>query len=163
MGWLDDIWGGGGDTAFGTDTFSGGGWDWGSLLGGDDSSWTSDLWSVGGGGGDGGSWWSSLLGGGGGSSGGGTGDIFKMILGGLGSSAEMNAQRGMSAEQIKLTGAESRKNASYAADLADFYKQKDNRNKRIALDTYGQFSTLRGWKPDYVEPPVPTLPARPTP
>lgn len=151
----------GGDTAFGTDTFSGGGWSQDLFSGGDTSGWLGSIGDIGGGDS---SWWSGLFGGGGGgSSGGGTGDIFKMILGGLGSAADSNAQRGMSKEQIQLTGAEARKNTSYAADLKDYYDEKDKRNKRLALDTYGQFSDLKSRMPNYVEPPVPGLRARPTP
>lgn len=162
MDW-GDLWSGG-DTAFGTDTFSGGGWSQDLFTGGN-TDWLGSIGDIGGD--SGGSWWSGLFGGGGGSGGSGgssgTGDIFKMILGGLGSYADSNVQRGMTKEQIQLAGLESRKNTSFAADLKDYYDQKDKRNKRIALDTYGQFSDLKSRMPNYVEPPVPTLGARPTP
>lgn len=168
MGWLDDIWGGGGDTAFGTDTFSGGGWDWGDLMGGDDDSWMSSLFSVGGD--DSGSDWSSLFGGGGGggsssssSSGGMWGDLMKGILGGIGASSDAKSASKMSAESIRIGGEENRKTISFAKDLEDFYNKRDKRDKRVALDSYGQFSKLREWKPDYVAPAVPVVPTRPTP
>lgn len=166
MGWLDDLWGAGGDTAIGTDSVWGGGWDWGSLLGGGDDSWLSGNVSVGGGNSGGGGSGGGLFGGG--DSGGGTGsnlwgDLMKGILGGIGASADAKQNAKFSTGQIRVGGEENRKTVSFAKDLEDFYKKRDSRDKRVALDSYGQFSRLREWKPDYVAPAVPTVPTRPTP
>lgn len=123
--------------------------------------------------------WSSVVGaftnsGGssGGSSGGGSvwGDIAKGVLGGLSAKAASKEQRestreGYAAnlEAERQRGIESRRSTSFEADLLDYYKKKDNKEKRLALDTYGQFATLRNWKPNYVNTPMPTVPARPLP
>lgn len=118
----------------------------------------------------GGGFWSGVGSGlssvfGGGSSGGMWGNIFQGLLGGLGAMASGNGQQGLSAEQqvgmIWHQGEEQRKNAGYAAQLADYFGQKDKVRKRAALDTYGQFSQLKRYAPNYQDTPPVDLPARP--
>lgn len=129
------------------------GTNWGSLLGGS---------------GGGGGFWSSIASGigglfsGGGSSGGGGnmwGNIFQGLLGGIGAAVGGGGDEGLSMqERIGLMQEESheaRRNIGFAADMEDFYKQKDKMRKRAALDTYGQFSLLSKYAPNYTPaPPV---------
>lgn len=89
------------------------------------------------------------------------GDIFKAILGGIGSSAEASAKSKMSKEEIAQHGFEDRKSADFAAQLADYYKQKDQFRKRAALDTYGQFSLLHRYAPNYKPAPGVDVPPQP--
>ena len=50
---------------------------------------------------------------------------------------------------------EARRNIGFAADMEDYYKQKDKMRRRAALDTYGQFSKLSKYAPGYTAaPPV---------
>lgn len=106
------------------------------------------------------------LGGGGGSSGGGSsntwGNIFQGLLGGLGGAMDAQAQQRMTREEneyakerIRISSEEQRRNIGFAADMDDYYKQKDKVRRRAALDTYGQFSLLSRYAPNYQNtPPV---------
>lgn len=113
----------------------------------------------------GGGWMSavgSLFGGSGGSSSGNMwGNIFQGILGGLGAMASGSGQKGPSVgEQVGLTqfqATEARRNIGFAADMEDYYKQKDKMRRRAALDTYGQFSLLSKYAPNY-QPAAPIDP-----
>jgi hypothetical protein len=156
-----------GDYGFG-DSGGGSGFDWGSV----------DLGSIfGGGGGSSGSSWGSMLGslfGGGGSSSGGSGDIFGALLSGLagGAAASLDAKslkeiqnlRGQQAlEQLKEQGLQGRKSLDYEYQLKDYYGQQDKGRKRVALDTYGQFSQLDRIKKNYTQAPGVQIPNKPTP
>ncbi len=109
----------------------------------------------------------------GGSSGGGSsiwGEVAKGVLGGLSAKAASKESKetsregyAASLEAERQRGIEGRRSTSFEADLLDYYKKKDNKEKRLALDTYGQFATLRSWKPNYVNTPQPVTPARPAP
>lgn len=112
-----------------------------------------------------GSGWGSMISGmfGGGSSGGSSsgiwGNIFQGILGGLGAMASGNGNQGLSADQQVGLGwhqeEAARRNIGYAAEMEDYMKQKDKMRKRAALDTYGQFSLLSKYAPNYkAAPPV---------
>lgn len=123
--------------------------------------------------GSGGGFWSGVAGlfsgGGGGSSSGMWGNIFQGLLGGLGSMASGGGGggggNGLSAEQqvgmIWHQGEEVRKNAGYAAQLADYAQQKDKVRRRAALDNYGQFSLLKRYAPNYQQPAPVDLPPKP--
>lgn len=173
MAWWDDI----GDGWLNDDSSSswwsdvGDGW-----LSGDSSFDWNSVWDTAGdwfgssGGGDdgGGSWLSSLgslFGGGDSGSGGGGGwmnNIFSAMLGGIGGGAEAKLGIEMVKEKAKLEGAEERKTLGFAADLEDFYKQKDKARKRAALDTYGQFSLMDRWAPNAAPAPAVEVPNKPT-
>lgn len=101
-----------------------------------------------------GSGWSDLLGG---------------VMSGLGGMAAANSAED-AAEQghewalaiEALRGNENRRTSLFEAQLADYVKQKDNFNKRVALDTYGQFSVLNRRSPGYVPPAAPVAPTAPS-
>lgn len=121
--------GGGGSGVIGTaaKSVTGGGVNWGSLAGTAASA--------------AGSGWLSNLFGGGGSSG--SNSLFQGILGGLGAAAD--AYMGEKAQREK--GRQERQTIGYAAELEDFYQQKNKARKRAALDTYGQFSLMSRYAP----------------
>ena len=136
-----------------------------SSLGSSGSSWGS-LFS----GSSGGGFWSGVASGigslfGGGSSGGGSsggsnmwGNIFQGILGGLGGMASGGGGDQLSLSDrvhlIKEESTEQRRNIGFAADMEDFYKQKNKLRQRAALDTYGQFSLLGRYAPNYKPAPA---------
>lgn len=87
------------------------------------------------------------------------GNIFQGMLGGLGAMASGGGEKGLSVgEQIGLIQQQSheqRRNIGFTADMEDYYKQKDKVRRRAALDTYGQFSLLSRYAPNYTAaPPV---------
>lgn len=104
---------------------------------------------------------------------GGWGDVFKSVLGGLGSYATARSKEKSDTRLSKLEaetaikiaeiqGLEARKKSQFEKDLEYYYKQQDNRNKRIALDTYGAFSKLGTYAPaGYVQPAIPVVPPKP--
>lgn len=168
--------------SWGSDLFSGGtfgdwgdsgSFDWGSVFGdisgdvGDSGFNWSDL--IGGGDSGGGSSWGSWvdtiggLFGGGGDSGSGSGwsNIFGAMLGGLAGGAD--AKLGIEAvrEKARLEGAEERRSLGFAADLEDYYKQKDKARKRTAIDSYGQFSLMDRWAPNATAAPAVDVPTKP--
>lgn len=104
---------------------------------------------------------SSNSGGGGGSSGG-WGNIFSSMLGGLGGMADAKMGQAQTREQhdfniasIQKQSEEQRRNIGFAADMEDFYNQKNKVRKRAALDTYGQFSLLDRYAPNMqAAPPI---------
>lgn len=101
----------------------------------------------------------SLFGGGSGSSG---SNIFASILGGLGGMAEAKLSGKDAKELVKTKGIEDRKTLDFEAALKDYYTQEDKRRKRIALDTYGQFSLMNRIQPGYQTPPPVNVPQKPT-
>lgn len=173
MGWFDSDWGdwfGGSMSDYGS---SSDGFDWGSVLGnsgdgfgsgGDSFDWGNvDLGTVFGGdsSGDSGGGWGSVLGKlfGGSGSGSGSGNIFGALLGGLQGAAAAKLDE----KAVKQAGVERRKSSAFEADLVDYYKQKDKSRKRVGLDTYGQFSQLKRWAPNYQDTPAIDVPAKPNP
>ena len=155
------------------------GWDWGSGISGTDfgSGWTdygsgdgldwTSMFSGGGdfGGGDSGgsastSWISSLFGGSGSGSGSGS-NIFGSLLSGLAGGASASLQGKDLKEGIQLKGKEDRKSLDFEASLKDYYSQEDKRRKRVALDTYGQFSMMDRIKPGYKDTPPVQVPTKP--
>lgn len=133
--WLD--WG---ETAFGSDVFSGDTVNWSDWTdGGGWSDVIGDLFT----GDDSGSFWGGLIksftGGGNGGSGSGT-NMWASLLGGLGGAAQGYLSGKDLKESIEAQGKESRKSSLFEAELADYYSQKNKVRKRSALDTYGQFS-----------------------
>lgn len=112
------------------------------------------------------SWLSSLFGGGGGgSSGGGIwGNIFQAILGGVSGSADAKLGIEMAEKKAKIEGVEDRKTLDFTAQLNDYYNQlgKQRKNK-VALDSYGQFSLMNRYAPNYTPSPGVQVPTKPTP
>lgn len=149
MGWLDggylgdSTWGDMFDT--GTTSDWSGGFDWGSVdmsdyFGGGDSS------------GSGGTDWGSIMSGifgGSDSSSGLYSNIFAALLGGLGGMADTKLQVQMAKDLARIRGEEDRKTLGFSADLKDYYDQKDKYRKKVALDTYGQFSLMDRYAPNY--------------
>lgn len=153
---------GGGDTAFGYDSFTGGGGSWTDWFSGGGG---SDLIDIGtdilnsDGGDSNNSWWQSLFGGGSGGSGSGSNSsLWTSLLGGLGGAAQGYLSGKDLKEGIEARGREDRRTAGYTAELADFYRQKDKVRKRTALDTYGQFSLAGN-----ISSPGIDLPNKPSP
>lgn len=165
MGWGDSLgssgWGDAFDTGYDSSWYSGnsdngydwGSTDWGSVFG-DGNGTMSDS------SGSGSGWWSKLFGGGGSGSGSsGYGNIFGALLGGLQGAAAAKLDE----KAVKQAGIEHRKSSAFEADLVDYYKQKDKSRKRVALDTYGQFSQLKRWAPNYQNTAAVEVPAKPNP
>lgn len=115
------------------------------------------------------SFWDSVKGvfsgsGGGGGSSGGT-NWWGIALAGLGAAASGRASDKENDKNIARTGAEQRRSLAFEKDLDYYYKQLDNRNKRLALDkSYHPFSTMGSWAPQgYQDPAVPVVPTKPKP
>lgn len=66
-------------------------------------------------------------------------------------------------QTIDRTGLNQRKSTAFERDLEDYYKQADTQRKRIAIDTYGQFSKLQARTPGYKPKPIAALPTKPDP
>lgn len=149
-----------------------GSWDWGDMFGAGNSGgsgfdWGSvDLGSIFGGGSSGGD----------SSSGGGWGSFFGNLLNGIGGSGGSDgniwgqilaggingyASAGLNEKLLETKGKEDRKSTAFEAELVDYYKQKDKSRKRTALDTYGQFSTMGKWAPNYTPSPAVQVPNKP--
>lgn len=92
------------------------------------------------------------------------GDLFKALLGGIGGSASAKLDLKMLVEKEKVSGLEQRKTSLFEQELLDYHKQNEKVRKRAALDTYGQFSQINRWAPNYVprNPPI-QAPAKPNP
>lgn len=106
---------------------------------------------------------SGIFGGGGGSGNMGS-DIFKALLGGIGGSADAKLTAEMYVKKAQTEGLEQRKTSLFEQELLDYAKQQDKVRKRAALDTYGQFSQISRWAPNYVSKnPAIQTPAKPNP
>ena len=152
--------GGSGSDVWGLDwgNGGGGGTDWsamfndgsgGQATSGSNAGWMSKFLNAMGGGGQGG-----------GSSGGG---IFGALLSGLSGAAGSWMDSKNAEKTMKMKGEQDRKTLAFTGDLQDYFKQKDKVRKRVALDSYGQFSQLKRWAPNYVDTPMPDQPAKPSP
>jgi hypothetical protein len=117
-----------------------------------DSDWMSGLNTTSTDYGSGGTDWGSVLGsifGGSDSSSGMYSNIFAALLGGLGGMADSKLQVQMAKDLAHIRGEEDRKTLGFSADLKDYYDQKDKYRKKVALDTYGQFSLMDRYAPNY--------------
>jgi len=91
-------------------------------------------------------------------------DIFKALLGGIGGSADAKLTAEMYVKKAQAEGLEQRKSSLFEQELLDYAKQQDKVRKRAALDTYGQFSQISRWAPNYVSKnPAIQTPAKPNP
>lgn len=107
-----------------------------------------------------GSFVGGIFGGGGNSS----NDLFKALLGGIGGSADAKLTAEMYVKKAQAEGLEQRKSSLFEQELLDYAKQQDKVRKRAALDTYGQFSQISRWAPNYVSKnPAIQTPAKPNP
>jgi hypothetical protein len=151
-----------------------GSWDWGDMFGSGNSGGSNFDW--------GNYDWSSLFGGSGGSGGGSSGgtnwgSFFGNLLNGFsGNGSDGNiwgqilaggingyASAGLNEKLLETKGKEDRKSTAFEAELVDYYKQQDKARKRAALDTYGQFSTIKNYAPNYTPAPAVQVPTKPTP
>lgn len=151
MAWWNDIVGGGGDSVWGDTVSQYTGSD-GSVWGGLADAFTGD---------SGGGWWDTVVDWFGSDSGNGQSwgsNIFGAMLGGLGGAADAY----LNEENIEAMGREQRRTLDYTASLEDYYKQNDKLRKRRALDTYGQFSLMDRWAPNYTAAPNVTVPNKPS-
>lgn len=178
---LGDLFGDSGDfwSSFGDGGVldSGGGGSWTDYLGGDWGDGSGSFLDFGGdsGGSSGGGILKTIEGLFGGGQGGSSGSsIFGGLLSGLGAGAsaalsgkDLKDSIKLKGEQDRLTlaqaGLQDRQAVDFEASLKDYYTQQDKRRKRIALDTYGQFSTIDKIKPGYTDTAMPTVPSKPSP
>lgn len=117
-------------------------------------------------------WYTNLFSSSGSSGGSGNiwGDIIKGVIGGIGAAGAANSaskaddkDAKQNLEALGVAGLQQRKTSAFEAELLDYYKQQDNQRKRVALDTYGQFSTMNRVAPGYKKPVAPVLGAKPVP
>ena len=165
-------------TGDGFDDWTGGGSDWwdfggdglGGSLGDGGSDWADwgdgldlegNFDGGGSGGGSSGFNWSSLFGSGSGGASGSSSGIWGALLSGLSGAAKGYMSGKDLKEGYEAQGKEQRKTSAFEADLLDYYKQKDKVRKRTALDTYGQFSHLSTYAPDYAAAPPIDMPTKP--
>lgn len=92
------------------------------------------------------------------------GNIFNAVLGGISSSSQRRAQRDDTREGAEAAGKENRRTAAFESALEYAYSQRNKDERRRALDGgYNQFSTIRGYAPNYVGPPALDVPELPKP
>lgn len=94
-----------------------------------------------------------------GDSGGNGSSIWGSILSGLGTGAAAYLSGEDLKENTEAKGLQDRKSLSFAAQLEDYYNQKNKSRDRAAVDTYGQYSLMNRIMPTTSTPvEVPTLP-----
>lgn len=124
----------------------------------------------GGGSSSGGGFWGNLgsaIGGlfsssGGSSSGGNNSNIWGSLLSGLGGAAQGYLSGKDLKEANESRGKEDRKTIDFEYALKDFYDQKNKARKRVALDTYGQFSLTDKFAPGMGNAKPVDVPTKPT-
>ena len=57
-------------------------------------------------------------------------------------------------ELIKATGDQGLRKSAFEQQLVDYSKKKDTFDKRVAIDSYGQFSKLQARSPNYKPKPI---------
>lgn len=91
------------------------------------------------------------------SSGSGWGDLLSGVAAVAGSSSDKKKDKTdqkQALEVIKASGDQALRKSAFEKQLEDYYKQKDTYNKRVAIDSYGQFSKLQARAPSYQAKPV---------
>lgn len=78
---------------------------------------------------------------------GGNSNIWGSLLSGLGGAAQGYLSGKDLKENVETKGKEDRKTIDFEYALKDFYDQKNKARKRVALDTYGQFSLTGKFAP----------------
>lgn len=99
-----------------------------------------------------------------------SGDGWAAILGGVSAAASSSGDKDkdktdfrQAQQLVKDQGEQARRTSAFERDLMAFTKKEDTYNKRIAIDSYGQFSKLQQRVPGYVPKPISALPAKPDP
>lgn len=102
------------------------------------------------------------------SSGSGWSDLLGGVVSGLAGSAAANRQDDQRNEDNTwalalqaMRGNQDLGRTAFEAELLDYAKQKDNYRKRVALDTYGQFSVMNRLSPGYKPAAAPVAPTKP--
>ena len=100
---------------------------------------------------------------GGGSSGGNGINWGQAILGGISAYASSSSKSKQGVAEYREKGMQDRKTGAFAADLTDYYAQANKQRKRLALDTYGQFSLTNRYAPNMTAPAPIAVPNKPGP
>ena len=113
-----------------------------------------------------GSWTSSLLNGAKGyfSSGQGWGALLSGIGAAAGSSSDKKkdaTDAKYALELVKEQGNQALRKSAFEQQLVDYGKALDTNKKRVAIDSYGQFSKLQQRSPNYVPKPIAAAPVMP--
>ena len=90
-------------------------------------------------------------------SGSGWGDLLSGVAAVAGSSSDKKKDKTdhkQAIEVIKEAAIQDMRKSAFEKQLEDYYKQKDTYNKRVAIDSYGQFSKLQARAPGYQAKPV---------
>lgn len=103
------------------------------------------------------------------SSGDGWSDIFSGLMSGIGAAGQASSDKDKAKfdaraaiELVGKQGLEARKTKDFEAQLLDFYERSETmRDRKVALDSYGQFSKIRDYAPNYVRGPDPAAPVKP--
>ena len=91
------------------------------------------------------------------SSGSGWGDLLSGVAAVAGSSSDKDKDKTDYKQALGLVveqGNQSLRKSAFEKQLEDYYKSKDTYNKRVAIDSYGQFSKLQARAPGYQAKPV---------
>lgn len=92
------------------------------------------------------------------------GSIFNAILGGVGASAKNKADKAAVKEDHEMKGLQDRKTLQFGGQLEEYYRMKQNEEKRVGFGNYNQFNSLARFAPQYRETaPPPVVPQMPVP
>lgn len=92
------------------------------------------------------------------------GNIFAAVLGGIASSSQQRSSERATREATREAGIQDRATAAFTGDQEYYYNQLLRGERRGALDSgYNQFSTIRSYAPNYVNPAPPVVPEKPKP
>lgn len=102
------------------------------------------------------------------SSGSGWSDLLGGVMSGISRSSQNSREDEQAAQTHEwalaieaLRGVENRRTSAFEAELKDYFDQRDKYNKRVALDSYGQFSVMDRRSPGHVATPLPAAPVKP--
>lgn len=103
------------------------------------------------------------------SSGSGWSDLLGGVMAGIGGAAQAGREDDQNRQSHEwalaleaLRGDQQRRSSLFEMQLEDFYKQRDKRDKRVNLDTFGQFSVQSRRTPGYTPTPLPGAPVMPS-
>lgn len=90
-----------------------------------------------------------------------SGDGWGALLSGIGAAAGSSSDKKKDAidakqalELVKEQGTQDLRKSAFEQQLVDYAKKQDTFNKRVAIDSYGQFSKLQQRSPNYVPKPI---------
>lgn len=102
------------------------------------------------------------------SSGSGWSDLLGGVMSGISNSVSQNREDDRAEQGHEwalaieaLRGQENRRTSLFEKELEDYYKQREKYDKRIALDSYGQFSVNSRRSPNYTPAAAPVAPVKP--